>query len=94
MSLEDVLNSSVSLPHPLPAKLPDGSPVVLRDVGTLANFLLATGAMARGSHPALWEKAEAAIVDADEHPSDNEKVREAWLAAYDLLSTAKLLQES
>lgn len=77
MALEDVLNSSVALPHPIPAKFSDGSPMLLSHVGMLANFLLTTGALTRGSHPALWEKAEAAIVDADQNPTDSEKAREA-----------------
>ena len=92
MSLEDVLNSPVALPRPIPAKFKNGLPIMLQRVGMLASFLLIAGAAAKAAHPALWEKAEADIIAADRHPADAQKCQVAWLSALTLLSAANLLE--
>ena len=92
MSLEDVLNSPVALPFPIPAKFANGRPIILQHVSAVANFLLTTGASAKAAHPALWEKAEGCLLAANENPEDRKKGQAAWQSVYNLLSDAKLLE--
>ena len=92
MSLEDVLNSPVALSFPIPAKFANGRPIILQHVSALANFLLTTGVAAKTAHPALWKKAEADLIGADQHPADRNKGRAAWQSAYNLLRAANLLE--
>jgi hypothetical protein len=92
MSLDDVLNSTVALPKPIPARLVNGTRIMLQHVGPVASFLLTEGAGARTAHPALWQKAEIDIVAADKHPADVKKGYAAWLSVFNLLSAANLLE--
>ena len=88
MSLEDILNSATQLMNPIPAKFADGTPIALQHVGQAASFLLVSCADAKADHPELWQAATAALMAADEHPTDREKARAAWLATFNLLRDA------
>ena len=92
MSLENILTSPVALPRAIPAKFANGTPIMLRHVGAVANFLMTTGSAAKTAHPELWEKAQANMVAANDHPADRKKGEAAWQSVLDLLSAAGLLE--
>jgi hypothetical protein len=91
--LEDseILNSPVSLLHPIPAKFGDGTPIVIQNISTAANFLLTSCLGAKTTSPDLWAVAEDALAAANESPTDTKKAQVAWLAVYNLLAAVNRL---
>jgi hypothetical protein len=84
-SLENVVSSTVELNPPIYATIACGTPVVLQHVGSVANYFLTIGIAARDTHPELWAKAGAALVNAAKPSSDDKTVQAAIQATYDLL---------
>jgi len=66
---------------------------MLQHVGAVANFLMTSGAAAKTAHPDLWEKAQAEMIAANEHPADRRKGEAAWLSVYNLLSAAGMISD-
>ena len=93
MKMDRLLKSPAALPRPLLARFGNGTSFAVQHVGPLVGFLFAEASAMKRSHPELWQEAEEALVAAAKDRSNTTAAERAWLAAYNLLSAAKLLAE-